>query len=365
MFASNRKPRLAHRKSAFTLVELLVVITIIGILIALLLPAVQAAREAARRAQCTDNEKQLALGCLGHESATGRFPTGGWGFGWTGDADRGNDWRQPGGWIYNILPFIEQQALHDIDLGLSDSTTPTKNAAHLQQTVVPLSVLYCPTRRPAIVYPWRPDGYGFVNADMPTVAAREDYGCNGGETYTDASTGDGTGNGPFWGDSYENRAGGPLAVAQIESPPGQMTSGARSTFAGVARVATGIVYCGSLIRAADVTDGLSNTYLLGEKALCPDNYANGLDPSDNEGVLGGDNADRSRWSGTPPDNYLAPMQDTPGYLDWQGFGSAHSNGFHMAFCDGAVQFMSYTIDPETHRRLCNRKDDLPVDPKRL
>jgi len=65
------------RKRGFTLVELLVVITIIGILIALLLPAVQAAREAARRLQCTNNEKQLALGCLGHESATGRFPTGG------------------------------------------------------------------------------------------------------------------------------------------------------------------------------------------------------------------------------------------------------------------------------------------------
>ena len=90
-------------KRGFTLVELLVVITIIGILIALLLPAVQAAREAARQSQCRNNLKQLALGCLHHESLTKRFPTGGWGFDWTGDADRGTDWRQPAGWIYNIL----------------------------------------------------------------------------------------------------------------------------------------------------------------------------------------------------------------------------------------------------------------------
>ena len=110
---------LPGRPARFYVVELLVVITIIGILIALLLPAVQAAREAARMVHCSNHLKQLALGCLNHEQQQKTLPAGGWGWCWEGDPNRGFTKKQPGGWIYNVVPYVELQQLHDIRLGRS------------------------------------------------------------------------------------------------------------------------------------------------------------------------------------------------------------------------------------------------------
>ena len=142
----------SKRLRGFTLVELLVVIAIIGILIALLLPAIQAVREAGRRTQCKNNLKQLGLAAMNHLGTQKFFPSSGWGYRWTGDPDRGYGPEQPGGWLYNLLPFLDEKLIHDAAKGL---TGTAKSTALAQMNAMPVPELNCPSLPRADGHNWR------------------------------------------------------------------------------------------------------------------------------------------------------------------------------------------------------------------
>ena len=337
-----------QRMTAFTLVELLVVITIIGILISLLLPAVQTAREAARQTQCRNNLKQIALAWLQHEERHTFLPVGGWGYCWAGEPNRGFDLKQPGGWDYNILSYMELESLHDLGMDQGMGGTLSR-LAFIQRVQTPVATFICPTRRSVMAYPDAGIGINaFVNlSPQPGVAGRCDYAGNAGEC------------------SY-------LPYYVIPESPASLSAGDALTVVDWAAYpgnkVNGVVGLHVKVRLADVTDGTSNTYMVGEKNLDPDYYSTGTSLGDNQAWDAGWTADNVRIVGligaTPPAD-VQPVQDTPGFDPSINFGSAHPSGFGMAFCDGSVTFLNYTIDLETHRRLGNRRDDLPIDARKL
>jgi prepilin-type N-terminal cleavage/methylation domain-containing protein len=343
---NNRKSEIRNQKSAaFTLVELLVVITIIGILIALLLPAVQAAREAARQSQCSNNLRQLGMACLQHESRQGFFPTGGWSCHLVGDADRGFDERQTGGWIYNILPFMEQEALHSLpsDGAPANFNAKQKAGAKILMATA-LLVTICPSRRSAVPLPVHPRLHLYAwNYDTPDVVSKTDYAANCGDQ------------------AYNfNGFADPSTIAEGE------TAGYKWLPQPGYPLPTGVSFERSKITVAQITDGTTNTLLVGEKYLNPDDYTSGQDIHcvDCESMFSGYNDDQFRTTGhvNATSNYpLPPLPDRPGYPDGSRFGSAHASACGFVFCDGSVQWLSYSIDPSVFGYLGNRKDDQLID----
>jgi prepilin-type processing-associated H-X9-DG protein len=337
------------------LVELLVVIAIIGVLVALLLPAIQAARESARRAQCTSQLKQLALGMLQHEAAHGFLPSAGLHAEYVGDPDLGPGVRQQGGWIYNLLPFIEQKAIHQIGAGL---TGLDKRKALAVRDAMAVEFLNCPSRRKAMGYP-NPHNKVPRNSRFADLHARSDYALNAGDI-KDLER---------W--CYSRV---PLTPADAEK------TGWRPRLDR----ATGVGYCGTLIKARHITDGLSNTYAIGERFMEYQRYETGDGHADDWPMYIGyqDDVMRSVYCCDPEDPSapaLTPLQDADDLdgiddpADPRGlhdrFGGPHASGCQMAMVDGSVTTVSYDVDPDVHRRSGHRADDgaprgpeLPDDP---
>jgi prepilin-type N-terminal cleavage/methylation domain-containing protein len=313
------------RRAAFTLVELLVVIAIIGILMAMTLPAIQSARESGRRTQCRNNIRNQAQAALQHVAQQNFYPTGGWGFLWVGDADRGFTRRQPGGWQYNILPYMEEQTLYNLGKGLP---TAGKNTAHGTRMATPLPIYYCPTRRRPESFP---SNYQANNSSRPGEVARSDYAANGGSN------------------PYAGGNGGP-GTSALNADDATIDAGVNA----IARTQNSPIFARSELKPAQIRDGASKTYLLGERHIRFDKYQ-GDTPSDDDQAWGiGYDQDVMRVTAQPP------AQDTDGSTIIV-FGSAHHGAFNMAMADGSIKSVPYEIDPAVHRSLGDRADGGPGD----
>jgi prepilin-type N-terminal cleavage/methylation domain-containing protein len=316
---------LRRRPHGFTLIELLVVIAIIAILIGLLLPAVQKVREAAARMRCQNNLKQLGTAMHSCHDANGYFPSGGWGWSWLGDPDRGVGIQQPGGWIYSILPYIEQTNLHQMGAGQSDAAKMTANYDRAQVSV---SGLICSSRRAAVAYPSGGASYNNMTG-KPSVYGKTDYAGCGGNTQ-----------------GASQLYAGPAALADGDNPATWQSGGGGYTSANPT-VFNGIIITRGQVKLSAIPRGTSNIILLGEKFIQRDSYLTGTDGGDNESYFSGMDNDVVRTTFYPPtrDVTSAVISSTSMADPTFRFGSVHYSGINVCLGDGSVRSISYNVDP--------------------
>jgi prepilin-type N-terminal cleavage/methylation domain-containing protein/prepilin-type processing-associated H-X9-DG protein len=341
----------------FTLLELLVVIAVVAILIALLFPAVQSAREAARMVECKNHLKQIGLAWQHHHSVWNFFPTGGWGSNWTGDPDQGFDKRQPGGWAYNTLPFLEEVRIHELGKGMVYGGAPDKKDILAEAAQSVASIFVCPSRRAQTAsFPFTLQSGLYANINLHSVSTvwRGDYAANAGDQL------------------WHGELASPKSIAQGNDPQFKFD---RTDDPKLRGYSTGVSYYQSTIPIRRITGGTSHKYMVGEKFLYCDKYFTGDDQGDNNWLWTGWDNDLYRTAGV---NYLAvpaPTDSAPSPIVPQRdmlsseadpttqrysadmWGSAHQAGFNMVFCDGSVHCLSFGIDLLVHRWKHNRGSD--------
>ena len=321
---------MSKSQRGFTLIELLVVIAIIAVLIALLLPAVQSAREAARRAQCTNNLKQIGLACMNYESSVGCLPPG----------VKGSIW---GTWMVFVLPYIEQSNLYNAWNGAGDNTITAlqvltySSVYNITVSSTRLTSFTCPSDQPNA-----PLATTLNSASLPVTS--HNYVVNFGNLFfnQDQSSYLGT---PFLGAPFSD-IGAPLLTYAYLGRPGPVNG----------------YQCAKL---AAITDGLSNTMMAAE---CIQGQGVSPGPYDLRGFAwwyGG--ATYESWLG--PNSLIPDQMEAAAYCYYPGLNnppciaapiwdlktnaarSRHPGGVNSAFCDGSVHFIKNAIAQSVYRAL--------------
>jgi prepilin-type processing-associated H-X9-DG protein len=293
---------------------------------------VQKLRESAIVTQCRNNLHQIAVGMQNYHATSRSFPSGGWGWNWIGVPSKGSGPGQPGGWIFSVLPYLEQSQLVNPPSGSTFQAGMTK----MIQTPVP--TLNCPSRRTGGPFPNgisatfnTADSNGSVINVTAANLARTCYAANCGN---------------------QNQT-------EIDGGPGSLDPTWNSTDAGLYSTFTGIFFRRSRIRVKDITRGSSNVLLVGEKYLNPQHYTDGTDSAENEGMYVGFDNDLYRttyYDSSNPTSYY-PRRDLFGFSSDKLYGSAHGGGFNVAYCDGHVDTIAYDIDLAIFSKMGTRLTD--------